>query len=49
MTTYPEIANQWNYNKNTDLTPQQVSAGSADCSAGHKILAGSQCVEGINA
>lgn len=40
-TTHPEIANQWNYNKNTDLTPQQVSAGSGKkvwwiCPKGHE-------------
>lgn len=39
--THPEIARQWNYEKNEDLTPEMVSAGSGKrvwwiCDKGHE-------------
>ena len=41
MTTNPEIASEWNYEKNNDLTPKDVVAGSNKkvwwkCSKGHE-------------
>ena len=42
-TTHPEIAHQWNYKKNGDLTPQDVFAGSVKkvwwvCDKGHEYF-----------
>ena len=41
LTNYPELAKEWNYEKNGSLTPQTVSVGSGKkvwwrCDKGHE-------------
>ena len=43
LTTNPELISEWNYEKNTLLTPNMVKAGSSDkvwwiCDKGHECL-----------